>query len=178
MKWYAGSDHAGYKLKDYLVKRLREIGDDVVDIGTDGEEGSVDYPDFGAKVARRVVASDGNARGLLVCGTGIGICMAANKVAGARAALVTDAFTAQAARAHNDANVLCVGARVIGPGVAESALRVFRDTKFEGGRHERRISKMMALESRSGVDSHVEQPASSASGEASASPGSESGERD
>lgn len=146
MKWYAGSDHAGLKLKRRLVKLLKGLGDEVVDIGTDSDE-SVDYPDFGAKVGRRVTASpEEGARGLIVCGTGIGIAIAANKIPGIRAAVVTDTFTAQAARAHNDANVIAMGARVTGSGVAEQALKVFRDTKFEGGRHERRVAKLGALD--------------------------------
>ena len=144
MKWYAGSDHAGLGLKKHLVAALRELGDDVVDVGTTDEE-SVDYPDFGAEVGRRV-AADPNARGLIVCGTGIGISIAANKVPGVRAALVHDSFTAEMARAHNDANVIALGARVIGPGVAESALATFRKTPFEGGRHQRRVDLLTALD--------------------------------
>lgn len=144
MKWYAGADHAGYELKNQLVAVLRELGDEVIDVGTNGPE-SVDYPDFGVKVAR-AVAAEPEARGLLVCGTGIGIAMAANKIEGVRAAVVTDEFTAQATRAHNDANVISMGARVIGSGVAEAALRRFRDTPFEGGRHERRVRKIDAPE--------------------------------
>ena len=146
MKWYAGSDHAGFKLKQPLVASLRAHGDEVVDLGTDSES-SCDYPDFAAAVAHRVVAERGTL-GLLVCGTGNGIAMAANKVSGVRAAVVTDAFTAQAARAHNDANVIAVGARVIGAGVAEQALAVFRGTEFEGGRHQRRLDKIDALAAR------------------------------
>ncbi len=144
MKWYAGSDHAGWELKKLLIARLQELGDEVVDLGTDSAD-SVDYPDYGAAVARRVAAEDG-AFGLLVCGTGVGIAIAANKIAGVRAAVVTDAFTARATRAHNDANVIALGARVIGAGVAEEALLAFRDTEFEGGRHQRRVGKITALE--------------------------------
>ena len=146
MKWFAGSDHAGFKLKQHLVAMLREHGDEVVDLGTDSEA-SCDYPDFGAAVARRV-AAEADSRGLIVCGTGIGISIAANKVDGVRAALVTDAFTAQAARAHNDANIIAMGARVTGAGVAEQALSVFRKTEFEGGRHQRRLDKITAIEGR------------------------------
>ena len=142
--WYAGSDHAGFVLKEILVQRLRDMGDEVDDLGTDSED-SVDYPDFGAAVARKVAAEPG-AMGLLVCGTGIGISIAANKVPGARAAVVTDSFTARAARGHNDANIIALGARVSGPGVAEEALLAFRDTAFEGGRHQRRVAKIQALE--------------------------------
>ncbi len=143
MKWYAGSDHAGFLLKQQLVAALRELGDEVTDLGTDSKD-SVDYPDFGEAVARKVVEDRGSF-GLLVCGTGIGISMAANKIAGVRAAVVTDSFTAQATRSHNDANVICFGERVVGPGVAAEALRVFRATEFEGGRHQRRVDKIDAL---------------------------------
>jgi len=145
MKWFAGADHAGVALKRQLVDYLRGLGDQVEDLGTN-DETSVDYPDFGAKVGREVAASGGAAKGLIICGTGIGISIAANKVPGVRAAVVHDAFTAQAARAHNDANVIALGARVVGPGVAEQSLRVFRDTPFEGGRHTRRVDKIAALE--------------------------------
>jgi ribose 5-phosphate isomerase B len=145
MRWFAGCDHAGVALKRQLVEALRRLGDEVEDLGC-VDETSVDYPDFGAAVGRAVAASGGAARGLLVCGTGIGISIAANKVRGVRAALVHDTFTAQAARAHNDANVIALGARVTGPGVAEAALRVFRDTPFEGGRHAGRVGKIAALE--------------------------------
>jgi len=144
MKWFAGSDHAGLALKRKLVEALRELGDEVEDLGTH-TEASCDYPDFGVAVGRAVVDHPGS-RGLVVCGTGIGITIAANKVAGVRAGVAHDAFTAQAARAHNDANVVGFGARVTGPGVALQALQVFRDTDFEGGRHTGRIDKIRALE--------------------------------
>lgn len=153
MKWYTGSDHAGYNLKVHLCAALRELGDEVIDIGTDSAEESVDYPDIGAEVGRRVAADQNMGQaadqtmGLLVCGTGIGIAIAANKVAGIRAATVTDTFTAKATRAHNDANIIAFGERVIGPGVAREALLAFRATPFEGGRHARRVSKIQALES-------------------------------
>jgi len=144
MRWYAGSDHAGLPLKRVLVGVLTALGDEVVDLGTDSEA-SVDYPHYGAEVGR-AVAGDPAARGLVVCGTGIGISIAANKVPGVRAAVVHDTFTAQMARAHNDANVVAMGARVVGPGVAEAAIRAFRDTVFEGGRHQRRIDQLGALD--------------------------------
>jgi len=146
MKWFAGSDHAGLSLKKALVDALRAWGDEVEDLGThDGA--SVDYPDFGAAVGRAVAGEGGDARGLIVCGTGIGISIAANKVAGVRAALVHDDYTAEMARKHNDANVIALGARVVGGGVAEQALRAFRDTGFEGGRHATRVAKIDALDS-------------------------------
>jgi ribose 5-phosphate isomerase B len=144
MKWFAGSDHAGLALKRQLIDVLRGLGDEVEDVGT-LTEASVDYPDFGAAVGRAVVGAAGS-RGLVVCGTGIGISIAANKVDGVRAALVHDPYTAAMARAHNDANVVALGARVVGPGVAEAALRAFRDTGFEGGRHGGRVDKINALE--------------------------------
>jgi ribose 5-phosphate isomerase B len=143
MKWIVGADHAGLELKKHLVDFLRGLGDEVEDLGThDG--GSVDYPDYAIEVARRVASGEG--RGLLVCGTGIGMAMTANKVPGVRAAVVTDAFTARATRAHNDANLMAVGQRVTGIGVAEEALQAFRDTEFEGGRHARRVAKIDGLD--------------------------------
>jgi ribose 5-phosphate isomerase B len=144
MKWYTGSDHAGVRLKRVLIEVLKQLGDEVVDVGTESED-SVDYPEFGAAVGRCVVADEGS-RGLIVCGTGIGISIAANKIPGVRAAVVHDDFTAAASRAHNDANVIAMGARVIGPGVAESAVNVFRTTQFAGGRHQRRIDQLTALD--------------------------------
>jgi ribose 5-phosphate isomerase B len=147
MKWYAGSDHAGVRLKRVLIEALKEMGDEVIDLGTEGEE-SVDYPQFGSAVGRAVVGELGT-MGLVVCGTGIGISIAANKIKGVRAAVVHDDFTAAAARAHNDANVIAMGARVIGPGVAESALSTFRSTPFAGGRHQRRIDQLIALDKES-----------------------------
>jgi ribose 5-phosphate isomerase B len=143
MKWIVGADHAGLELKRQLVEFLRRLGDEVEDLGTHSPD-SVDYPDYALDVSRRV--ANGEGRGLLVCGTGIGMSMAANKVAGIRAAVVTDGFTARLTRAHNDANVMTVGARVVGPGVAEEALRVFRDTAFEGGRHATRVAKVDGLD--------------------------------
>jgi len=144
MKWYVGSDHAGYRLKQLMIAVLKELGDEVSDVGATNEDSS-DYPKFGGEVARRVVGEPGT-YGLVICGTGIGISIAANKIPGARAALVHDDFTAAAARAHNDANIIALGARVVGPGVAESALRMFRQTPFVGGRHERRVQLITALE--------------------------------
>jgi ribose 5-phosphate isomerase B len=137
MKWFVGSDHAGFRLKQLMIAVLEELGDEVVDLGTNSED-STDYPQFGQEVGRRVVGEPGTF-GLIICGTGIGISIAANKVKGVRAALVHDDFTAAASRAHNDANILALGARVIGPGVAESAVRMFRSTPFVGGRHQRRV---------------------------------------
>ena len=138
-RWIVGADHAGLLLKNHLVALLHSLGDEVEDLGTHSAD-SVDYPDYAGQVARRVAAGEG--RGLLVCGTGIGMAMAANRVRGVRCAVVTDGFTAKATRAHNDANVMAIGQRVVGAGVAEDALRAFRDTEFEGGRHQKRVEKI------------------------------------
>ena len=143
MKWYAGSDHAGLPLKQPLVAYLRSLGDEVVDLGTN-DTASVDYPHFGAEVGRHVVAEAGTL-GLVVCGSGIGISIAANRVPGVRCALVHDAFTAEMSRLHNDANVIALGARVVGAGVAEHALAAFRTASFEGGRHQRRVDQLETI---------------------------------
>ncbi|HWC10114.1 MAG TPA: ribose 5-phosphate isomerase B, partial [Acidimicrobiales bacterium] len=139
-----GSDHAGVELKAHLVEHLREAGHTVDDVGTSGTE-SVDYPDYGALVARAVAAGDADL-GVCVCGTGIGIGIAANKVPGVRAAIVHDVTSATMARRHNDANVVCLGARLLGPQVAADALDAFLATAFEGGRHQRRIDRLAGLE--------------------------------
>ena len=140
-----GSDHAGFELKQQLAEHLREQGHEVDDLGTTSTE-SVDYPEYGAKVAQAVV--EGRAEyGVCVCGTGIGIGMAANKVDGARAAVVHDATSARLARQHNDANVVCLGARLTGSEAAADAVDAFVETEFEGGRHQRRIDQITELES-------------------------------
>ena len=143
MKWIVGADHAGLELKRHLVDVLRGLGDEVDDVGTHTGD-SVDYPDFAVIVARRVAAGEG--RGLLVCGTGLGMSYAANRHPGVRAALCTNEYLARMARAHNDANVLAMGARVVGVGLAEEIVAVFLDTPFDGGRHARRVDMLMALE--------------------------------
>lgn len=136
-----GSDHAGYEMKLCLAEHLKERGYEVKDFGTFSTE-SCDYPDFAKAVANAVV--DGTAeRGVLVCGTGIGMSIAANKVKGIRAAVLSDEFSAQATREHNDANILCLGARVIDNDKAVKLLDIFMDTPFsEGANHVRRISKL------------------------------------
>ena len=144
MKIAIGSDHAGYRLKESLAEHLREEGHEVEDLGTHSEE-SVDYPDFGAAVARAVVSGKAE-YGVCVCGTGIGIGIAANKVKGARAAVVHDATSAKMARQHNNANVVCVGARLTGPQPATDAVDAFLSSEFEGGRHQRRIDEISDLE--------------------------------
>ncbi len=143
MKIAVGSDHAGFALKQVLAAHLREGGHEVVDVGTYSTE-SVDYPEFGAAVGRSVVSGDAE-RGVAVCGSGIGICMAANKVPGVRAATVHDVTSATFTRLHNDANVMCVGERFIGPQVALDALDAFLATGFEGGRHARRTGAIDQL---------------------------------
>lgn len=135
-----GSDHAGVAMKALLKEALEGAGHPALDLGTHGPE-SVDYPDFADAVARAVL--DGRARfGVLVCGTGIGISIAANRHPGIRCALVHDMTGARLCREHNDANVLALGARVIGPEVALDALRAFLATPFGGGRHARRVTKL------------------------------------
>lgn len=134
------ADHAGVHLKNRLVEQAAGAGHEVVDLGTHGET-SVDYPDFGRACAEAVV--DGRAeRGVVVCGSGIGISIAANRVAGARCALVHDVTTAQLARQHNDANILALGARTTGAAVAVDCLVAFLATPFEAGRHEGRVRKL------------------------------------
>ena len=139
-----GSDHAGFQLKEYLKGRLIEWGYEVEDMGAHSEA-SVDYAHFGEVVGRRVVELQPAARGVCVCASGLGIAMAANKVTGARAAPVGDVTAARLSRLHNDANVLCLGERLIGQAVAEDSLRAFLETRFEGGRHEERIRQLDAL---------------------------------
>jgi len=142
----AGSDHAGLALRAEAVKAAREAGHEVVDLGpTDAS--SVDYPAFAAKVAAEVAG--GRARlGILVCGTGIGMSIAANKVHGIRAALCRTEYEARMARAHNDANVLCLGERVTGTGVGAAIVKAFLETPFEGGRHERRVGQLRHLDAK------------------------------
>ena len=134
------ADHAGYELKDLLKADLEALGHDVLDLGTNSAD-SVDYPDFGHAVADAVTSGKAG-RGVIVCGTGIGISMAANGHAGARAALGSDGLTARLSRQHNDANILALGARIIGVEAARDALREFLATAFEGGRHQRRVDKI------------------------------------
>jgi RpiB/LacA/LacB family sugar-phosphate isomerase len=145
MRIALGSDHAGYDLKGHLASSLEEWGFEVVDLGTDNATDSVDYPDFGAAVARRVASGDAEF-GVLVCGTGIGMAIAANKVPGVRAATVHDVTSAHLAREHNHANVLCLGSRVLGPVVAVEAVRAWLDAVPGTGRHLQRIEKITELD--------------------------------
>lgn len=136
------SDHAGFEYKDVLKRQLTEWGFDVLDLGTDSTA-SVDYPDFGRRLSK-VIAEGKARRGVIVCGTGIGISIAANREPAVRAALCHDVTTARLARMHNDANVLALGARTTGIEVARETLRAFLDTEFEGGRHAGRVAKLGA----------------------------------
>ena len=149
MKIAIGADHAGVQLKQRLRTLLEGAGHEVTDCGTQGEE-SVDYPDYAQAVAHRVGAGRAE-RGVLVCGTGIGMCIAANKVPGVRAAKCNDPYEARMSRAHNDANILCLGARVIDPSVADEVVKVFLETPFEAGRHARRVDKSMHPERTQGA---------------------------
>lgn len=146
MRVALGSDHAGLVLKETLAKRLEDLGHEVEDLGThDGDR--VDYPDYGAAVGRAVVGGEAEI-GVCCCGTGIGIAIAANKVPGVRAAVVHDVSSARLAREHNDANVICFGARLVGVEAARDALQAYARAGFEGGRHSRRIDKIASLDGR------------------------------
>ncbi len=139
-----GCDHGGYELKKQIIAHLTENGVDFKDFGTfDG--GAVDYPEIAVKVTDAITSGEAKL-GILVCGTGIGMSMAANKVKGIRAAACSETFSAKFTRMHNDANVLCLGGRVIGPGVACEMVDLFLNTEYEGGRHERRVAAIMAIE--------------------------------
>jgi ribose 5-phosphate isomerase B len=138
-----GSDHAGYRLKQVLADHLAGLGHEVSDLGTHDTE-RVDYPDFGAAVGRAVAAGEADL-GVCVCGSGIGIAMAANKVAGIRAANVHDSTSAALARRHNDANVVCFGQRLLDEDTAVAALDAFLEATFEGGRHAGRVAKLNSL---------------------------------
>ena len=144
MRLVCGSDHAGLRLKEELKKHLEEKGITVYDVGTHSNE-SCDYPDYAVQVARAVARHEADF-GLLVCGTGIGMAITANKIAGVRAASVSDTFSAHASREHNDANVLCIGERVVGLGLAKDILDAFLGGQFQGGRHVGRVAKINALD--------------------------------
>ncbi len=146
MRIAVGSDHAGFDLKRAMADHLTEAGHHIVDLGTDSSSVSVDYPVYGLAVAKAVASGEAE-RGLCVCGTGIGISIAANKVPGIRAALVHDGTTAGLARHHNDANVMCLGGRTVGLAEATDAADTFFAAEFDGGRHRRRIDEIARYES-------------------------------
>lgn len=149
MKIAIAADHAGFVLKEELRHKLMRDGHEVADFGTDSEE-SCDYPDFAQSVAREV-AQGRSDRGILVCGTGIGMAMAANKVTGARAAPAQYDEEVRLSRAHNDANILTLGARFVAPERATQMVDVFLNTEFEGGRHSRRLAKIAKMEMYAGL---------------------------
>jgi ribose 5-phosphate isomerase B len=144
MKIAIGADHAGYAAKEHLKTWLAGRSHEVVDLGTHNDA-SVDYPDFASRVGRAVAAGEAPL-GLLICGSGIGMSIAANKIAGVRAAHCTDCYQARVARQHNDANVLCMGSRVSGFGVMEDTLESFLGHAFDGGRHAGRVEKIRILD--------------------------------
>lgn len=149
MRIAIGADHGGYELKELIKKMIiEELGYEVVDFGVDSPT-SVDYPDFAIPVAEKVAAGEFD-RGILICGTGIGMSIAANKVRGIRAALVHDLYSAKATREHNDSNILTMGGRIIGPEVAREIVRIWLTTPFTGGRHTRRLDKIKAVEEKNG----------------------------
>lgn len=145
MKIAISADHAGFRLKDELIQFIESLGHEVTDYGCNCAD-SVDYPDYALEVCQKVVAGEAD-RGILICGTGIGMTIAANKVPGIRCALVHDLFSAKATREHNDSNVLAMGERVIGPGVAQEIVSIWLGTEFsKGERHQNRVNKVKALE--------------------------------
>ncbi|OEF99842.1 ribose 5-phosphate isomerase B [Vulcanibacillus modesticaldus] len=144
MKVAIASDHGGYELKEHIKAVMDSMGIEYQDLGPNSTE-SVDYPDYALPVANKVAAQEVD-RGILVCGTGIGMSIAANKVKGVRAALVHDCYSARVTRQHNNSNVLCLGGRTTGVLVAEEIVRIWLSEDFEGGRHERRIQKIEKIE--------------------------------
>jgi ribose 5-phosphate isomerase B len=152
MKIAIGADHAGFSLKERLRERLKQAGHQVVDVGTSGPE-SADYPDFAEKVALQVAGGLAE-RGILVCSTGVGMSIAANKVPGIRAALAVNPEEVALVRSHNDANILAVGAKFTAEQDASEMVDVFLNTPFEGGRHARRVAKIAALEAKAGLNNH------------------------
>lgn len=145
MKIAIGADHAGYHLKQDVLDYVQYLGYECQDFGTHNAE-AIDYPDIALKVAQAVAQGTFD-RGILICGTGVGMSITANKVRGIRAAVCGDTFTAHASREHNDANILCMGGRVIGPGLAQDIVKIWLETSFsQGERHVRRVAKMSALD--------------------------------
>lgn len=141
---YIGCDHGGFALKQEIFKYIKEdLALEIEDLGCP-DTSSVDYPDYAEKVCRKVISE--NAKGILICGTGIGISIAANKINGIRCALCSEPFSAEMTRKHNNANVLAMGGRTTGPELAKSIVKAFLSTDFEGGRHQNRLDKISALE--------------------------------
>ncbi len=144
MKVFIGCDHAAIEMKNQVIEYLKANGHEVINLGTDTPE-SVDYPIYAQKVANGVIGNEGSL-GILICGTGIGMSLAANKVKGIRAACVSEPYSARLTRQHNDANVICFGARVIGFGTAQLIVDEFINTKYEGGRHANRVELITKIE--------------------------------
>ncbi|EFK93174.1 ribose-5-phosphate isomerase B [Finegoldia magna ACS-171-V-Col3] len=144
MKIAIAADHGGFELKDSMVEYIKSLENEVVDLGTNSAD-SVDYPDYAKKVCEEIQKGNSDL-GILICGTGIGMSLAANKFEGIRAACVSDVYSAKMSRNHNNANVLCIGARVIGDEVAKLIIKTFLENEFEAGRHQRRVDKIMAFE--------------------------------
>jgi len=143
MKYYIAADHAGIEIKKYVKELFENFGHEVEDLGP-YDTSRVDYPDFAAKVCQAVL-HDNNSKGILICGSGIGMSMAANKFDGIRAALCHNEYSAKMAREHNDANILCLGERVSGFGMVEEIVKTWNSYSFEGGRHEQRVNKINKL---------------------------------
>lgn len=150
MKIIIGSDHAGFELKEHLSSFLRENNIEVIDLGVT-DDNPVDYPDIGRAVAEKISAQEYE-RGILICGTGIGMSIVANRFPGVRAALCHDLYTARLSREHNDANLLVLGGRVLGKGLAKEILQVWLTSKFQGGPHQRRIAKIESLDQQISVE--------------------------
>ena len=145
MKLAIGSDHRGFRAKEHLIRVLTQMGHEVQDFGA-ANDSSTDYPDYALLVCQAVTSGQAD-RGILLCGSGIGMCMTANKVRGIRAALCHDELTAEMSRRHNDSNVLCLGGDLLGEELMRRMVEIWMTTDFEGGRHERRVRKVMQIES-------------------------------
>ena len=147
MRIAIGNEHYAVELKEIIADYVRELGHEVVNLGTDSTQ-SCDYPLYGEKVGRAVVSGKADL-GIAICGTGLGISLAANKVKGVRACVCSEPYTARMSRLHNNANVLCFGARVVGSELAKMITQVWLETEFEGGRHQRRVDQIMEIEGKS-----------------------------
>ena len=147
MRIAIGNDHSAVELKEIIADYVRELGHEVVNLGTDSTQ-SCDYPLYGEKVGRAVVSGKADL-GIAICGTGLGISLAANKVKGVRACVCSEPYTARMSRLHNNSNVLCFGARVVGSELAKMITQVWLETEFEGGRHQRRVDQIMEIEGKS-----------------------------
>lgn len=146
MKIAIASDHGGFELKEEIISLLKSMNNiEILDLGPDTDQKSVDYPDYGAKAAHAVISGEAD-RAIIMCGTGIGISIAANKFPGIRAALCHDTYTARMSRAHNDANILAMGGRTTGKEIARDMVKIWLETAFEGDRHQRRLDKISRLE--------------------------------